>query len=491
MRLPASGLARDAAIALAVLATRLPFVGPGAGIDNDGWFLVNAAREMAATGRYTTSRFPGYPVQEWLASLVVRAGGDVWAITFLSALACAACVFGLARLLRRLGVGDASLLAGAFAFVPAIAVASVSAMDYLFALAFLLAAAHARASGRHLLMGVALGLAIGTRLTSVALLPAVLLLPPPGAGRRDEGARLVTAISITTLVAAGCYVPAYQRYGIAFLQFVDPLHTGSTPWDFMLGFLHLDRSPFPPALVIGQATALLWGVPGTLALVVAFGWSMLRRAPARSAPLGGGRVLAACGAAIACEGALYLRLPHDEGYLIPVVPFVLLLLARVAPRGLVRLCAAAFVLSAFVLAVDGVPPKKGIPPATPSAGAMHGGAAGREAVIEVLRGPLLLDHAKRMNAAAVCDSTLAARATFLPRTFVVAGVLSAELVARGGLDRAHPWLADVVTEAALQDSIAAGAHVVLLPGARERHRLLFGYDPLELGASAWTARDRE
>ena len=91
----------------------------------------------------------------------------------------------------------------------------------------------------------------------------------------------------------------------------------------------------------------------------------------------------------------------------------------------------------------------------------------------------------------MCDSTLAARATFRPRTFVVAGVLSAELVARGGLDRAHPWLADVVTEAALRDSIAAGAHVVLLPGARERHRLLFGYDPLELGASAWTARGRE
>src|ERR1044072_1713315 len=58
-----------------VLLSRLPFLSPGAGNDDDGWFLVNAAREIAATGRYTTSRFPGYPVQEWLAPGVGAPGG--------------------------------------------------------------------------------------------------------------------------------------------------------------------------------------------------------------------------------------------------------------------------------------------------------------------------------------------------------------------------------------------------------------------------------
>lgn len=476
--------ARDAALAFAVLLSRLPFVGPGAGNDNDGWFLVNAAREIAASGRYTTSRFPGYPVQEWLASLAVRIGGGVWAIDLLSALAGAVCVFVFARWLRRLGAPDAAWLALGLAFVPAVAVASVSAMDYLFALAFVLSAAHARVSGRTLLAGVWLGLAIGTRLTSVVLVPALVLLPSPRARLRDEIAPLGGALALAALIGAACYLPAYARYGLGFLRFVDPLHTGSTPWDFVTGFLHLDRSPFPPALVAGQATALLWGVPGTLALWAAFGWpAPARAAGAEASVLFSRRLLMAAIAAIALELALYLRLPHDEGYLIPLVPFVLVLLARFARPRMRRVCVAALVVSPFVMGVDAVPPKKGVAPATRSPWTIEAGSRGRAAVLDVLRGPLLQDHDKRVRAERICSATLAARPRFAPRTYVVAGVLSAELIARGGVDRANPWLTDLASEAELRDSVAAGAQVVLLPGARERHLALLHHDPLTSGAT--------
>src|SRR5437899_2369347 len=74
MRTNSHAYAKDLGLAGVVLLSRLPFLSPGAGNDDDGWFLVNAAREIAATGRYTTSRFPGYPVQEWLASGVARLG---------------------------------------------------------------------------------------------------------------------------------------------------------------------------------------------------------------------------------------------------------------------------------------------------------------------------------------------------------------------------------------------------------------------------------
>ncbi len=483
MRPSTTGPLQDLALAFAVLLTRLPFLGPGAGNDNDGWFLVNAAREIAATGRYTTSRFPGYPVQEWLASLVVRAGGGVWLIDLLSASACAACVFVFARLLRRIGAPDAAWLAAALAFVPAVAIASVSAMDYLFALAFVLAAAHARVTGRVVLMGLWLGLAIGTRLTSVVLVPALVLLPIPEAQAHGETRRLSAALALAALIAAACYVPAYQRYGAGFLQFVDPLHTGSTPLDFLTGFLHLDRSPFPPALVIGQATALLWGVPGTIALFVAFVLRRSRRSDER-APLASPRVLHACLAAIACELVLYLRLPHDEGYLIPLVPFVLIVLARRATTTARRVVIAALLLSPFVLGVDAIPPKKGVTPLERSPWCVQRGASGRAAVLDVLRGPWLQDHDKRVRAARICTATLATRAGDGPRTFVVAGVLSAELVARGGLDRAHPWLTDLIGEPALRDSLAAGADVLVLPGARERHLIMMGYDPVAAGARA-------
>src|SRR5439155_19404198 len=104
MRTNSHAYAKDLGLAGVVLLSRLPFLGPGAGNDNDGWFLVNAAREIAATGRYTTSRFPGYPIQEWLASWVARAGGGPVGMNALSALAATGAAFAFVRLLRSLGV---------------------------------------------------------------------------------------------------------------------------------------------------------------------------------------------------------------------------------------------------------------------------------------------------------------------------------------------------------------------------------------------------
>jgi hypothetical protein len=483
--------AQDLALAGLVLLTRLPFLGPGAGNDNDGWFLVNAAREIAATGRYTTSRFPGYPIQEWLASLVARAGGGPVAMNALSALAAAGAAFAFARLLRRLGARDAGLTALAFVCVPAAWVASVSAMDYLFALAFVLAACHARVSGRAWLAGVWLGLAIGTRLTSAVLLPVLWVLPattiaPPGtpAAREDSWRRRLALASSALLVGAACYLPALGRYGWGFLRFVDPLGTGSTPLDFVTGYLHLERLPFPPGLIVGQATALLWGVPGTLLLAAALVLGVVRRPgpEARALPALAPRVALAAGLAVALELALYLRLPHDEGYLLPAVPFTLLLAAAIAPRAWFRAACAGAIAGALVLGVDIVPPKKGVAPLVRSRFAISRAAGAYAVVLDPLRGPLLQDHDKRVRAAAIVSRVIALRRSLPQHTLLFAGVLCAELTDRLPQDRAHPWYTDYLLEPGLRDAIAHGESVYLLPGARERVLHAAGYDPVAAGA---------
>jgi hypothetical protein len=479
-------LVPDLALAAAVFATRIPFLSPGAGTDTDGWYLVDAAREMVATGRYTRSRFPGYPVQEWLCSLIARAGGGPVAMNALSALASAACAFAFARVLRRLGVRDVALAAVASVFVPAAYVASVSCMDYLFAVAFVLAACHAMLRGRTLQAGAWLGLAIGSRLTSAVLLPAVALLQCTEPGPSRPLARRALALILpAVLIGAACYLPAYARYGWGFLKFTDPLHTGSTPLDFFTGFLHISRMPVPPALVVGQATVLLWGVPGTVLLVTA----LVARLAARRIPLGASigepvavRALQAAALAIALELLLYIRLPLDEGYLLPGVPFALLLTAAWVPRGWFRAVCAAAIVSPFVLGVDAVPPKKGVPPLTRTPLAITRLAGGHPIVLEPLRGPLLMDHAKRVRARAIVDRVAAARSTLSPGVYVFAGVLNAELEARLPVGNDAPWYADYLSEPDLRRLRAQGRDVLLLPAARDRVLQVAGYDPLAAGA---------
>jgi hypothetical protein len=481
-----SRLVPDLALAAVVFASRIPFLAPGAGTDTDGWYLVDAAQEMVATGRYTRSRFPGYPVQEWLCSLIARAGGGPVAMNVLSALVSAAAVFALARVLRSLGVRDVALAALAFAFAPAGFVASVSCMDYLFAVAFVLAACHSVLHGRTPQAGLWLGLAIGARLTSVVLIPAVALLPDLETGLpRPWGRRVLNLAIPSAVLGAACYVPAYARYGWDFLKFSDPLHTGSTPLDFITGFLDIGHLPVPAALVFGQATVLLWGIPGTVLLAAALASALVARmrkpSPVAAEPIPR-RVRLAALLAIALELLLYVRLPLDEGYLIPAMPFTLLLVAAWVPRGWFRAVCAAAIVSPFLFGVDVEPPKKGIAPLTHSPLAITRSIDGRRLVIEPLRGPLLMDHAKRVRAHAIVDRVIAARATLPPGAFVFAGVLDAELEQRQPVGHGRPWCADLLLEPDLRALRAQGRDVLLLPGARERVLQIAGYDPVAAGA---------
>jgi hypothetical protein len=87
----------------------------------------------------------------------------------------------------------------------------------------------------------------------------------------------------------------------------------------------------------------VWGVIGTVAvgLAVLIALFRLRAVPRRE--------LWAVVAAIALTGAIYLRLPHEGAYLLPIVPFVLLFVTRALGKpGAVALASLLVLSSLFV-----------------------------------------------------------------------------------------------------------------------------------------------
>jgi hypothetical protein len=169
----------------------------------------------------------------------------------------------------------------------------------------------------------------------------------------------------------------------------------------------------------------------------------------------------------------------------------LLLLAAVGlPRGWFRAVCAGVIVSPFILGVDVDPPKKGVPPLTRSPLAITMPAGGHRIVLEPLRGPLLLDHAKRVRARTIVDRLAAARATLPPGALVFAGVLNAELEIRLPLGRGSRWYTDYVSEPDLKALRAQGRDVLLLPAARERVMQVAGYDPVAAGARELFPDDR-
>jgi hypothetical protein len=316
--------------AILLFLSRVPFLGAGYGVNIDAWRVARAARTIAQTGSYEASRSPGYPLHEIASSWLWR--GGPFALNGASAVLSVAAVIAFRGFAMRIGVRDRILASVALALTPIFYVSSVTAKDYVWALAFVLFGLLAVLNGRALLGGIFLGLAAGCRLTSLGMfLPAAMILI--GASESRQRLRNVMILALTcAATTALVFWPVLAKYGTGFLTFYE---THARPdW----------------RTVLERGTIEVWGTIGLVGLLVAITGYLLRLVkPARwqlAAPsdLQNAYVAPALAVVIAIYAAAYLRLPDQAGYLLPVIPATLLLAALYAPR----LCFQIFCLTLIV-----------------------------------------------------------------------------------------------------------------------------------------------
>ena len=424
-------------VALLVLASRLPFLAAGYGRDPDAWRVANTARAIATTGRYSVSRFPGYPVQELAYALLWR-GGPI-ALNGATALFSALAAGLFALILRGLGGRDAFLAALAFASVPIVFVNSTTAMDYLWALAFVLASLYCVLARRPVAGGVLLGVAIGCRITSSGMvLPLGLLLL--GEERTERWRHVLRFAAAALLTGGAMFLPVMLVYGTSFLTYAES-----------------DR--VDPLQQLRQANSAVWGAAGHLAILVAlFSLLLRRRLPHESSiavPLGpaytGGWVLA-----ILVNVGAFIALPHEFAYLIPSVPFALLLMAKALDRRVFRLVCGVLLVSPFVT--------------VSSAG--------------VGQGPLLVDYAGRRDDMRAVRRMLALSSRLDEASVIVAGGWLPQIEA--GLDELPSdqpvTYVYLLGAAQLQAYVDRGYAIYYLPGQRDYNREQLGVDIYTYGA---------
>lgn len=296
----------QAVLGLVTFASRIPFLRAGYGQDPDAHRVVNAAHAISRTGSYVASRLPGYPVQEYAVALLD--GSGPLPINILSALMSSVATVAFSGCLRASGVRARHALALALAAVPVIYVNSTCAMDYVWAIAFGLLAALGALRQRPWLAGVWLGLAIGSRITSGALLPSLWLLCFARAPALGRGLRTCAQVTCAALLTGAlCFAPVVLRYGAKFFTFYESVGGGSIE------------------TIARRATLGVWGSTGLLALafgavcVLPSARGAMRRLSARQLSC----TTLACVSAVALYVIAYLRLPLEAGYLVPVVPFLL------------------------------------------------------------------------------------------------------------------------------------------------------------------------
>jgi hypothetical protein len=323
-RLPARAVVATAVFAV-IAASRWPFLTPGYGVEIDAWRVANTARSISHNDVYEISRFPGYPAHEIVCSWFWRGGPIALNGTsaLMALLACAA-VWSIAR---KLNTPNELLLIAALAATPAFYVSSVTTKDYVWALAFSWLALRLAMDGRAWPSGILLGLATGCRLTAAAMFLPVAIVLWSGKGRSRSSA-IVGCAAATAVTALICFLPVLRHYGSSFL----------------LAYAHARPDA---AAIIERATLGVWGGIGSLALAVGWGATLIRpRLKPAAASISA--FDAALLVIIAVYSTAYLMLPDQSGYLLPLVPAVLLLLARFAPERVFQSVCIALVLVPFI-----------------------------------------------------------------------------------------------------------------------------------------------
>jgi len=145
----------------------MPWLNAGYGNFTDAWRVAYAGYLITQSGHYVASRLPGYPVHEYTASFLWSDGP--LALNTISAISSAVAVGLFAIIVRRVN-GPFLLASLTFAMVPIVYIASVSNIDYMWTSAFSLMATYLAMRKHAVGAGLALGLAIGTRITSAAML---------------------------------------------------------------------------------------------------------------------------------------------------------------------------------------------------------------------------------------------------------------------------------------------------------------------------------
>ena len=223
-------------------------------------------------------------------------------------------------------------------FVPVLYVNSVSSKDFPWALAFLLAAWWCAMRKRAWLTGILLGVAMGCRITSGAAALPIALILIDGAGNRLALRRVLTAGLIAGTIVLAAFLPVYDRYGADFFNFYA-------------------EHGFPGP--IANRRPHDGGKSGAFSASPASASPSLPLHGPRAAPVLPRRQLLAWISMLVIYAIAFLCLPDEAAYLIPAVPFVILIAWWAAPPWAFRACCALIVASPF-LTWSGARPAPGL-----------------------------------------------------------------------------------------------------------------------------------
>ena len=307
----------------------LPLIFAGPGADPDSIRELRSGTILLRHHVYVLSRAPGYFPYEALCGLLYSVTGSTIVTNLATVLMSLYALDSFLAICGNLKVPHRYLLTLTMALHPVYWANSTSTIDFIWALGCFLIGFRLLLSDRIYLAGAMLGLAIGIRLSSVLLVGALLswfIVERP----RDK--KLRTAAAITAAFGAALYFPEFRASGYSF-RFLT-YYLGN--WG-LLG--EIGRFLYK--------NVYFWGLPASVYIA-----TLCPRVVREL--LGCDRefvpIIILSLSIVGLFEALFLKIPVQRAYLLPMLPFALILLG-IALRNRERaLIAIAILIASFNVA---------------------------------------------------------------------------------------------------------------------------------------------
>ncbi len=317
-----AGLVRWALLGC-VACLYLPLIFAGPGSDPDSLRELRSGTTLLWQHRYVLSRPPGYFPYEALCGVLYALGGSVagnFATMVMSLLA----LDSFLQICTHFEVPHRYLLTAMMAIHPVYWATSTSTIDFIWALGCCLIGFRLLLNDRYFSAATMLGIAVGIRLSSVLLAGPLLIWQLI---ERPRDRKLWTTAIIATSIGAMLYLPEFIASGnsFAFLTY----YIGAWTLTARLGrFIYKN--------------VYFWGLPATIFLLATS--PLLLRGLIRCDPKFS-RIIGLSASIVIIFEMLFLKIPVQRAYLLPMLPFALILLGialRAHPRMLLAIAILTF-----------------------------------------------------------------------------------------------------------------------------------------------------
>ncbi len=440
-----------------VLLSRVPFLFSGYGLDADSWEVALTAKHISETHAYEASRLPGFPVHELICSLFYN--GSYVSLNLLSTIISTIGFLFFALTLKALRFKDVFLASFALAAVPVVYIHSTTTIDYTWALAFILISFYFVVKDKAVTAGLFLGIAIGCRITSGAmLLPFAIMISQTGEGRKNI-LRIVKLAFATCVTGAILFLPAWLKYGDSFFTYYDV--------------------PYPSIpKVLYKLTIDTWGVIGSAGIIIATCLLFLPNKITRRKYLFPRSVnekyVVGWLVAIDLYIIAFLKLPMESGYLIPIAPFVILVFGKYLFDRAFTFFAVTLIIAPFIFGISPAN-RKDSPVESPAA--VHFNPGGETMVFDAMLGPVFAYQSQRVQAMKFVAEIIHSLDTIHKKTLIVSGRWFTQItMMQPDSSKKTIVFVDYLNQETLSKQIEQGFDAFYLPQQDYYNLLKNGYD---------------